>query len=283
MLIVDAQVHIWTSGTPVHVHRQVSHYTKDELLRDMDEAGVDGALLHPPSWDPNANEIAVEAATQHPDRLAVLGFFDVSRPENRSLIPTWKEQPGMLGLRFAFLKPGEENWLVDGTADWVWPAAENAGLPVGLLVPNRSKVVAAIAERHPNLKLLVDHMGCPRGTRDEEAFAHLPELLALARYPNVAIKATGAPSYSSEPYPYRNIHPYLEQILDAFGPRRMLWGTDITRMPCSWRQCITLFTEELPWLRGEALELVMGRALCEFVGWDLNERAAGRSARRSAR
>jgi predicted TIM-barrel fold metal-dependent hydrolase len=268
MLIVDAQVHIWTSGTPVHVHRQVSHYTKDELLRDMNEAGVDGALLHPPSWDRNANEVAIQAAQQHPDRLAVLGFFDVSKPESRKLVAAWKEQPGMLGLRFAFLKPGEENWLVDGTADWVWPAAEQAGLPVGLLVPNRSRVVGEIAARYPQLKLLVDHMGCPRGTQDEAAFAHLPDLLALAKYPNVAIKATGAPSYSSEAYPYRNIHKYLEQIFDAFGPKRMFWGTDITRMPCSWRQCITMFTEELPWLKGESLELVMGRALCQFVGWE---------------
>jgi predicted TIM-barrel fold metal-dependent hydrolase len=268
MLIVDAQVHIWTSGTPVHVHRQVSHYTKDELLRDMNEAGVDGALLHPPSWDRNANEVAIQAAQQHPDRLAVLGFFDVSKPESRKLVATWKEQPGMLGLRFAFLKPGEENWLVDGTADWVWPAAEQAGLPVGLLVPNRSRVVGEIAARYPQLKLLVDHMGCPRGTQDEAAFAHLPDLLALAKYPNVAIKATGAPSYSSEAYPYRNLHKYLEQIFDAFGPKRMFWGTDITRMPCSWRQCITMFTEELPWLKGESLELVMGRARCQFVGWE---------------
>ena len=86
MQIVDAQVHIWESGTPVHIHRQVSHYTKDELLRDMDEAGVTGAVLHPPSWDPRANEVAIEAARQHPDRLAILGFFDVSKRENRALI-----------------------------------------------------------------------------------------------------------------------------------------------------------------------------------------------------
>jgi predicted TIM-barrel fold metal-dependent hydrolase len=267
MLIVDSQVHIWESGTPVAIHRQVSHYSKDELLHDMDEAGVDRVILHPPSWDPRANEIAIEAARQHPDRLCVLGFFDVSKPENRGLIDTWKNQPGMLGLRFAFLRPGEENWMIDGTMDWFWPAAERAGLPVGLLVPNRAKAVAPIAEKHPGLKLMIDHMGRARHTVDDASFADLGDLLALARYPNVAIKATGAPSYSSEPYPYRNIHKYLRQIFDAFGPRRMFWGTDITRMPISWKQCITLFTEELPWLKGEDLELVMGRAVCDWIGW----------------
>ena len=37
-------------------------------------------------------------------------------------------------------------------------------------------------------------------------------------------------------------------LYDVFGPERMFWGTDITRMPCSWRQCVTMFTEALPWL-----------------------------------
>lgn len=273
MLIVDAQVHIWTSGTPVHVHRQVSAYTQDELLRDMDAAGVNAAVLHPPSWDPRANEVAIEAARLHPDRLAVLGFFDASRGEDRSLIDNWKKQPGMLGLRFAFLRSGEESWLEDGTMDWVWPAAERAGLPVGLLVPNHLGHVARIAAQHPKLKLLIDHMARPRGSKDEASFAGLGDLLALARYPNVAVKASGVPSYSSEPYPYRNIQPYLEQIFGAFGPTRMFWGTDITRMPCSYRQCVTLFTEELPWLKGRDLELVMGRALCDWIGWPLTARA----------
>jgi predicted TIM-barrel fold metal-dependent hydrolase len=275
MLIVDAQVHIWKSGTPVAIHRQIPGYTKDDLLKEMDAGGVDAAVIHPPSWDPNANEIALEAARAHPGRLAVLGFFDVTRRENRALIDGWKAQAGMLGLRFAFLRPGQEKWLVDGTMDWLWPAAERAGLPIGLLVPNQANVVGQIAARHPGLRLLVDHMGRPRGSKDDAGFADLADLLALARYPNVAIKATGAPSYSSDAYPYRNIHQYLRRIFDAFGPQRMFWGTDITRMPCSMRQCVTMFTEELPWLKGRDLELVMGRALCDWIGWKLSARGGG--------
>jgi len=269
MLIVDAQVHIWKSGIPVAIHRQIPSYTKDDLLLEMDKGDVDASLLHPPSWDPNANEIALEAAGAHPDRLAVLGFFDASRGKNLSLINKWKSQSGMLGLRFAFLRKGEENWLTDGTMDWVWPAAERADLPVGLLVPKKLKIVAEIAERHPGLKLLIDHMARVRHTKDEEAFADLDELLALAKYPNVAIKATGAPSYSSDTYPYRNIHKYLQRIFDTFGPERLFWGTDITRMPCTICQCVTMYTEEMPWLKGRDLELVMGKALCNWIGWNL--------------
>ena len=96
----------------------------------------------------------------------------------------------------------------------------------------------------------------------------------MARLPNVAIKATGAPHYSTQGYPFRNIQDGLHRIFDAFGPKRFFWGTDITRMPCSYRQCVTFFTEELPWLRGADLEDVMGRGLCDWIGWKLDGTAS---------
>ena len=271
MLIVDAQIHLWNAGKPTNPnHRQVPAYTKDDALKEMDAAGVDAALIHPPaSWDPNSNELAVEAARAHPNRFAILGNFPLDKPESRSLIDDWKKRPGMLGLRFTFLQPHQKSWPTDGTIDWLWPAAERAGIPVALLAANFLPKVAQVAERHPGLKLIIDHLGRPSGTRDDAAWANLDDMLALAHYPNVAIKATGAPSYSSEPYPYRSIHQHLRRIYDAFGPSRMFWGTDITRMPCSWRQCVTMFTEELPWLSGRDEELVMGRAVCDWLGWNL--------------
>ena len=269
MLIVDSQVHIWKSGTPVIIHRQIPQYTRDDLLAEMKAGGVDATVLCPPSWDPQANEIAVEAAAAHPDRFCVLGYFDPNDPASRPRLEKWREQPGMVGLRFAFLRKGEDTWLTDGTMDWVWAAAERAGLPVALLVPQKLHIVAQIAQKHPGLKLLIDHMARVRHTVDDAAFADLDELLGLAKYPNVAVKASGAPSYSSDVYPYRNIHQYIQRIFDRFGPQRMFWGTDITRMPCSLRQCVTMYTEEMPWLKGKDLELVMGRAICDWLDWKL--------------
>ena len=272
MPIVDAQVHIWSGGKPANLrHRQVAAFTKDELLKEMGDAGVDAAVIHPPtSWDPNANEMAVEAARQHPARFAILGNFPLDKPESRALLDGWKKRPGMLGLRFTFLQPHQQTWPTDGSIDWLWPAAERAGLPVALLAANFLPKVGQVAERHPGLKLIIDHLGrrSPAET-GETAWDNLPEMLALAKHPNVAIKATGAPSYSGEAYPFRNIHDKLRRIYDAFGPARMFWGTDITRMPCSYRQCVTMFTDELPWLKGRDQELVMGRAVCDWIGWKL--------------
>ncbi|MEE8305320.1 MAG: amidohydrolase family protein [Candidatus Tectomicrobia bacterium] len=270
MLIVDSQIHIWKNHLPGNpAHRQVLDYTQDDALREMDEAGVDAAVIHPPGWDPQSNELAVEAARQHPNRFAILGNFPLDRAESRALVDGWKARPGMLGLRFTFLQPHQLTWPTDGTIDWLWPAAERAGVPVALLAGNFLPLLGQVAERHPGLRLIVDHLGRPSGSKDAAGFANLPELLGLAKYPNVAVKASGAPSYSSEPYPYRNIQTYLRQLYDTFGPERLFWGTDITRMPCSWRQCVTLFTEELPWLTEHDKELIMGRALCQWIDWQL--------------
>jgi predicted TIM-barrel fold metal-dependent hydrolase len=135
-------------------------------------------------------------------------------------------------------------------------------------VPSRAREVGEIAARFPGVKLIIDHCAARRGKVDAEAFEDLDTFLDVARkHPNVAIKATGAPSYSSGPYPFRTVHDPLHRMFDAFGPERMFWGTDITRMPCSWRQCVSLFTEELPWLKGRDLELVMGEAMRRWIGW----------------
>ena len=66
------------------------------------------------------------------------------------------------------------------------------------------------------------------------------------------------------------MHTYLQKIYDAFGPDRMFWGTDISKMPCSWRECVTMFTEELDWLGEADRQLVMGEAICAWWGWDRN-------------
>ena len=70
MLIVDAQVHIWSAGPPTNqAHRQVMSYSAEECVRDMDAAGVNACLLHPPGWDPNSGKISEEAAAKYPEPL----------------------------------------------------------------------------------------------------------------------------------------------------------------------------------------------------------------------
>ena len=272
MQIVDAQIHTWGSGLPSNMsHWQVTHFTPEEAIVLMDEAGVDAAVIHPPGWDPNSTEMAFRAVRDHPGRFAIMGALPLDNPESRARIATWRQQPGMLGLRYTFLHDPVRRRLHEGAFDWLWAEAEKAGVPVATLATDSLEELGRIAARHPGLRLTIDHLGGRGGLttlKDREAMEHMPRLLALATYPNIAVKATGAPGYSAEPYPYPTMQTYLRQIFDAFGPHRMFWGTDISKMPCSWRQCVTMFTEELPWLGDADKRLVMGDALCAWWGWD---------------
>jgi hypothetical protein len=139
---------------------------------------------------------------QQSHRLAILGRFPLDRPESGALVAGWRRRPGLRGRRLTFLQPQQRTRPTDGIMDWLWPAAERDGLPVALFAFDSFPVVGQIAQRHPGLRLLVDHPGGRGGTgatEDAAALAHLPNLLALARYPNVAVKSTGVPGYSSEP------------------------------------------------------------------------------------
>ena len=266
MPIIDAQVHLWRKGTPTVLHLE-RPYLVEEAIRGMDEAGVAGAILHPPtSWDPDSNEQAVEAVLAHPGRFAIFANPPLDQPDSRTHVATWKKRPGMLGYRFYFNKPHNQTWPVDGTLDWLWPTAEKAGMPIALLAGDWLPEVGRIAERHPGLKLTVDHMGAVRGAKGNAAFPKMKELTALAKFPNVAVKLTGGPFYADDAYPFKSLHPHYRAMYDAFGPRRLFWGTDITKMPCSWKQCVTHF-QEIDWIPEADKSLIMGDAICDWIGW----------------
>lgn len=274
MRIVDAQIHTWGQGLPSNMsHIQVTHYTPAEAIAQMDAGGVHAAVIHPPGWDPNSTQMAFDAVRDYPGRFAIMGHLPLDESA-REHMADWRKQPGMLGLRYTFLHDPARQALADGQYDWLFAACEQHGIPVATLATDSLEVLGRLAERHPGLKLTIDHLGGRGGLttlKDEAAMTHIPRLLALAKLPNVAVKATGAPGYSAEAYPFPKMLGYLHQIYDAFGPHRMFWGTDITKMPCSWEQCVSMFTDNMPWLNADDKRLIMGDALCAWWGWDRTE------------
>jgi predicted TIM-barrel fold metal-dependent hydrolase len=242
----------------------------EDLLGEMDRAGVRRAVIVPPSWEGFRNDLALEAARRRPDRFGVMGLIDAGRPAPPGLMSAWRRQPGMLGLRLIFARPHLRPILSDGRADWLWKEAEREGVPVMLLIdPEQAGLVDRLAARHPGLKLVLDHLCIPLRAKDEAAFEGLGKVLPLAKRPNVAVKATALPRYSTEDYPYRNLHPHLRRVYDAFGPKRVFWGSDLTSLPCSYSQAVAMFTETIPWLTAEDKEWIMGRAVCDWLGWPL--------------
>lgn len=274
MFIADAQVHVWGPDTKerpwpggrAEPQRAVP-LGADELLAEMDAAGVDRAVLVPPSWEGDRNDVALAAAEAYPDRFAVMGRLDLADPLNAHYLEGWRDQPGMLGLRFTFRVPSQRVWLSDGTADWLWPEAERYGIPLMLYPPGQLDRIDRIAARYSGLRLVIDHCAIDTQQRDETALSHIAELLPLAKRPNVAVKASSLPAFVTEGYPYPSLREPIRRIVDAFGPQRTFWGTDLTRNPATYRQAITHFTEELDFLSDADKALIMGRAVCDWLGW----------------
>jgi predicted TIM-barrel fold metal-dependent hydrolase len=284
-LIVDSQVHIWKvetrerpwpPGGAARAHLP-GPFSYDTLLSSMNEAGVDRAILVPPSWEGNRNDYALEAARKFPDRFAVMGRIRVDDPASAELLPRWRDGPGMLGIRVTFLGP-QASWVNDGTADWFWPAAETAGLPVMCLVRQGPADLARVAERYPRLTLILDHMGLAgemhMGASDEASKARLraatiDQTISLSRYPNVSVKLSSAPAYSSEAYPFRDMASHIRRVIDAYGPQRCYWGTDLTKAIATipYRDHVRYFTEALEFLSEDDKDWIMGRAILTRLDW----------------
>ena len=273
MLIIDSQVHVWPTHRPDRpldaAGLDRTPYGYHELLAAMDVAGVDQAILVPPSFDKDRNDYVIEATQKHPDRFAIMGRVSLQGGDGRKLLAGWKDQPGMLGVRLTFHRDVDRPWIDDGTADWFWGEAEDNRIPVMVHAPERLAVVGEIAARHPSLRIIVDHIGFARATMDDKAGAGAERMIALAGHPNVYVKVSALPCFSTEPYPFRNLREPLRRVIAAFGPQRAFWGSDITRVPpsCSYRQTVMHFIEELDFLSAHDLEWIMGRGLAECLGW----------------
>jgi predicted TIM-barrel fold metal-dependent hydrolase len=244
-------------------------FTIERLVPMMDEAGVDRVVIVPPTLEGDRLDYAQEAVKRYPGRFAIMARIALNDPTTARRFPTWREQPGVLGIRLN-IAVDQAIWLTDGTADWFWPAAEKAGIPVMFLTTSQTHQFARIAERHSQLVLIIDHMGVSsQCVRNKAVAAAIDQSVALARYPNVSVKLSAAPLLSSEPYPFRDVTSHIRRLFDAYGPRRCYWGTDMTNSfpKATYRQRITHFTEELDFLSEYDKDWIMGRAIVTRLGW----------------
>ncbi|MBU3651917.1 MAG: amidohydrolase [Limnohabitans sp.] len=286
MIITDAQVHVWEAPSPerpwpdgsqqatafvavpgARAHR-VEPIGSTEMVEMMDTAGVHRAIIVPPSPAGDSNLCALEAAAQYPDRFRVMGRFNPLQPDASAALSTWLTQPYMAGIRMTFHRSPWDAWLDDGSLDPFWAACERFQIPLMLLMPARLDALDRVAQRYPALTLIIDHLGLHSHHRDADCASSFQQLLSLARHENVSVKASAVPCYTQEAYPFEGFKPYLRAVYESFGPQRMFWGSDVSRLPCSYRDAVTHFTQTLDFISPADLPWVMGGALSRWLRWD---------------
>lgn len=266
LLICDAQVH----APKVDSAGRVNGIDEEPLLDEMTRAKVARAVIVPlrnkGTW--THNRPSLEIAQRHPNRFAVMGLLDNEiDPASALALGDWRRTPSMLGFRISCYSDPLKTSLLEDGLDFLWRAAEENDVPVMLFAPEGIHKIARIASRHPGLRVIVDHLALLPFVEYDDLMPHLSRLEPLAVHPNIAIKASSIPSSVPGPYPYRVAHEPLMRLLQTFGPSRVFWGSDLTRLPCPYIQSVTMFTEELGFLSDDDKRLVMGQAICDWLRW----------------
>lgn len=121
------------------------------------------------------------------------------------------------------------------------------------------------AAAFPDLRITVDHLALDGA--DGPLTKAVAPLLPLAKHANVAVKASALPCFVTEDYPYPQIVRTVYELVAAFGPNRVFWGSDLSRLPCSYEQLIGLFLREMPRLTPEDLNWIMGKGVSAWLNW----------------
>ena len=248
-MIIDAQLHEPALSLD---WQRLDRETRFELMLEVELAymtavGVDKAVLFPieHEWGPWACE-------RMPDRFCfvamiapsgVPGGIKVDDPGLGDFIARCQETPACVGLRMMHTLPGR---LFEGApADapvWtsdvdmyepLFEACLEHGFPLFISTAGALDGPAEVLRRHPELVVIVDHLGLrqnPTFGLESPPMRDLPRLLALAGHPNVRVKVSGVPTLSLEAYPFADLWAGLDQVVEAFGAERLMWGSDISRV-----------------------------------------------------
>jgi L-fuconolactonase len=275
MPTIDVQVHAYERNHPgrpwVGTLVGPAEMTGDQMVAAMDEVGVDGAILVSPfSMYGYDASYALEVHARHPGKFGLVKPVDPSDPAVAETIADWAATEGTVGIRI-MMRDNVSTDPADPGLNRVLTAAAQHSLPVNLLCWGRLEQAGQLAARHPNTQLVIDHLGLQQPFEPPppaQPWAELPKVLALAAYPNIAIKISGACTLSHEKFPYKDIWDPLARIFDAFGFRRWLWGTDWTRAVklLTYREGVEAFrvTDRLSDSDRAAL---MGDSLARIYNW----------------
>ena len=279
-MIVDTHVHVWEIDPPKYPVGPTAPTwnsypdepgTTDELLAEMDEHGVDWTVLVQTSWSTWDNGYIADSVERFPNRFIGHGLIDPQDPNNAEQVRYWIKERGLAGFRLHPMYYPDEKILLTRQNEPMWE--EIASLDAVIQFHLRAEFadqVAVIADRHPSLKLILDHMGYPQVDVDEAEFQPIVD---LAQHDNMYLKLSDVAGRSSQDFPYADVQPFIEKLVGAFGAERMVWGTGYPghhRAKHNWPtldQELRLVRAGLPFLTDAQRERILGGTAAEI--WEL--------------
>lgn len=266
MKFVDTHTHAWGSNSrelpwteELLPPEWAGSYTHEQLVTDMNELGINEAVVVTmPMYGRGlrANEYTMRSLEAHPDRLYGVGMIELfpeEGPDVRERVQQVLDHDRMIGVRlYAPFTYEETPTNLNQNADWILdqgldPVFEEAakGDDAVFIFPKADQLsmVEELAGRHPETDIVIDHQAWPDETTNpiEPPWT---DFKAVSEHENTYVKVSSVPRSSGEQWPYRDIFGYLQQLLDWFGPERLMLGSDYP-----WMDSWATYEECLSWIQ----------------------------------
>ena len=253
--IVDSHVHVWKKDPRFPWAKETKNppdkdASAEMLLELMKKNGVERTVIIQVihyRWD---NSYLASVLKQYPKMfhgVARVNPEDPAAPDHLSKLV--KEQR-FRGVRLSPAASAAGDWIKGLLMPPLWKRCQELKVPMTLLMPvTRCVDAAALIEKHPDLTVVVDHMADSPIDKPQE----LEKLMALKRYPKVFVKISHTWSLSKQEFPWRDTHDQVKRLYDAFGPRRLMWGTDwpVSEHKARYEQTLAVVRDEMKFLNDE--------------------------------
>ncbi|MFJ3772147.1 amidohydrolase family protein [Streptomyces sp. NPDC090075] len=234
-MTIDAHHHVWDlsvrdqdwipEDSPIR-----RNFLPADLAPEARAAGVTGTVLVQTVTVAAETPEFLALADTHDLIAAVVGWTDLTRPAVADELARLRELPGgryLKGIRHQVQGEPDPEWLLRPDVHRGLTALADAGLVYDLIVrPHQLPAAVKAAEAHPRLAFVLDHLGKPpiaSGALDPWATA----VRSLAALPNTFCKLSGMVT-EADPASWTvdDLRPYADTVLDAFGPDRLMFGSD---------------------------------------------------------
>ncbi len=258
-MIIDSHLHIWSDETEQYPRKQTPYPGSVELLLEyMDEGGVDRAVIVLPMHYRYDNRILADTLREYEGKFAGVGVVDPRGRSAADALSRLVEEEGIRGVRLR--GPIEPECFCSPETEPLWKRAAELSANICILAtPDQVPAIKQMVERFPETTVVIDHFAqIPASDGvDCESFQ---TFLGLSEFSKVHIKLSGLHYWGDRPYPYQRAQANLRAAFDAFGPDRILWGSDWPHILFAggYIRCLNLVRRELTWLTDEAKAEILG-------------------------
>jgi L-fuconolactonase len=229
---VDAHQHFWhlaargASWPPPALAPIYRDFLPPDLAPLLAANGIDATVLVQSLPTRADTDFLLQLARATPFVAGVVGWVDLKAPDAARQIDTLAQDPGLKGLRPMLQDIEDATWIDDPVLDPAIDAmVRNRLVFDALVLPQHLPALLAFARRHPALAIVIDHAAKPpiaSGAVDDWA----ADLAALAALPQVCCKLSGMVTEARADWRLADLEPYARVVLAAFGPERVIWGSD---------------------------------------------------------